>query len=54
MKIEISGYKKLEAVQNNDCSEVPEYMNDKTLEIYRMSFRIRSGIVNKIKMNFKG
>ena len=29
-------------------------MNDKSLENSRMAFRIKSSLVNRIKMNFKG
>ena len=47
LKIEVSGYKKLEAIKN-------DYMNDKNIENSRMAFRIKSGMVNKIKVNFKG
>ena len=54
MKLEICGYKKLEAIKNDDFTELPEYMNDKSLENSRMSFRIKSSLVNRIKMNFKG
>ena len=54
LKIEVSGYKKLEAIKNDDFTELPDYMNDKNIENSRMAFRINSGMVNKIKMNFKG
>ena len=54
MKLEISGYKKLEAIKNDDFSELPDYMNEKSLENARMAFRIKAGMVNRIKMNYKG
>ena len=54
MKIEVSSYKKLETIRNEDFTQLPDYMNDKSLENSRMGFRIKSGMVNKIKMNFKG
>ena len=54
MKLEMCGYKKLEAVKNDDFTKLPEYMNDKSLARARMAFRIKSEMVNKIKMNYKG
>ena len=53
MKLEINKYDKLEDVKNEDFREVPEYMNIKSLDKVRMAFRIRSKMVNNIKMNFK-
>jgi hypothetical protein len=40
MKLEVSSYKKLEAIKNDDFRELPEFMNDKS--------------INRIKMNYKG
>ena len=54
MKLDISGYKKLEAIKHDDLTELPDYMNDKSIENARMAFRIRSGMVNRIKTNYKG
>ena len=54
MKMEVSSYKKLDEIKNDDFTDLPEYMNDKSLENARMAFRIKSGMVNNIKMNFKG
>ena len=41
MKIEINSYEKLEDITNDDFRELPEYMNMKTLDKVRMSFRIK-------------
>ena len=54
MKLEVCEYKKLESVKNDDFTKLPEYMNEKSLENARMAFRIKTEMVNKIKMNFKG
>ena len=54
MKIEANSFKKLEDIKNDDFTEVPEYMNYKSLENARMAFRIKYGMVNRIKINFKG
>ena len=54
MKIGVSSYKKLEEIKYYDFTDVPEYMNDKSLENARMAFRMKSGMANKIKMNFNG
>ena len=53
LKIEVSGYKKLEAVKNDDFTVLPDYMDDKNIENSRMAFRIKSGMVDKIKMNLR-
>ena len=54
MKLEVFSYKKLEEIQNEDFRELPDYMHDKSIENARMAFRIKSGMVNRIKMNYKG
>ena len=54
MKLEVCEYKKLESVKNDHFTELPEYMNEKSLDNARMAFRIKTEMVNKIKMNFKG
>ena len=54
MKLEVCSYKKLESIKNEDFRDLPEYMHDRSIENARMAFRIKSGMVNKIKMNFKG
>ena len=54
MKLEVCEYKKLESVKNDNFTELPEYMNEKSLDNARMAFRIKTEMVNKIKMNFKG
>ena len=43
MKLEVCGYKKLEAVKNDDFTKLPEYMNDKSLDRARMASYIRKG-----------
>ena len=54
MKNKVSGYKKLEAIKDDDFTELPDYMKDRILENCRMGFIIKSNMVNKIKMNLKG
>ena len=54
MKLEVSSYKKLETIKDEDFRELPDFMNDKSNKNARMAFRIKSGMVNKIKINFKG
>ena len=54
MKMEISELEKLEYIKNDNFTELPEYMKEKSLEKARMAFRIRSKMVQNIKMNFKG
>ena len=54
MKQELQGYKKLEDIKDNDFTKMPEYMEDKSLENARMAFRIKSKMVQSIKMNYKG
>ena len=49
MKLEVSSYKKLEAIQNDDFTELPDFMNVKSIDNARMAFRIKSGMVNRIK-----
>ena len=53
MKQDLQGYKKLEDVKDNGFTKIPEYMEEKSLEKSRMSFRIKSKMVQSIKMNFK-
>ena len=43
--------KKLEDIKDNDFTMMPEYMEDKSLDKARMAFRIKSKMVQAIKMN---
>ena len=54
MKMEVNSYKKLEIIEDDDFRELPDYMKDKSIKNARMAFRIKSGMVNRIKMNYKG
>ena len=54
MKQDLQGFKKLEEIKHNDFTKMPEYMEDKSLENARMAFRIKSKMVQSIKMNYKG
>ena len=38
---------KLEDSKNDDFTEIPEYINDKSLENARMTFRTKSSMVNR-------
>ena len=54
MKVEMSELEKLEDIKNDNFTELPEYMKEKSLEKARIAFRIRSKMVQNIKMNFNG
>ena len=54
IKEEMEKYRKLEEVKHGDFTKLPEYMiKEKSIERVRMAYRIRSRMVNDIKMNFK-
>ena len=53
MKQDLQRYKKLDDVKDDDFTKMPDYMEDKSLENARMSFRTKSKMVQAIKMNFK-
>lgn len=54
MKQELQSFKKLEDIKDNDFTKMPKYMEDKSLDKSRMAFRIKSNMVQAIKMNYKG
>ena len=53
MKDEMEKYEKLKTVKNEDFREPQEYMNLRAIDKGRMAFRIRTRMVNKVRMNFK-
>ena len=53
IKQDLQRYKKLDDIKDDDFTKMPDYMEDKSLENARMSFRIKSKMVQAIKMNFK-
>ena len=53
MKIQITGYKKLENMADEDLREVQTYFNGKYVAKGRLAFRIRSQILDNIPANFK-
>ena len=53
MKQEINKMKKLEPIKNEDFTEVQNYFLDKSIENGRMSFKIRSQMLENIPGNFK-
>ena len=44
MKLEVSSYKKLEAIKNDDFRELPEFMNDNSIN----NGKWQNGIQNKV------
>ena len=55
MKEDMERCRKLEEVKDGDFSKLPDYMiKEKSIDRVRMAYRIRSKMVNDIKMNFKG
>ena len=54
MKQELEKCSKLEDIKHNDFTKLPEYMEEKCLDKARLAFRIKSKMVQGIKMNFKG
>ena len=53
MTEEIAKMKKLEPVKNDDFREMQGYFKDKSIENGRMSFRIRTQMLDEIPDNFK-
>ena len=53
MKKEINRMKKLEPIKDEDFTEVQNYFLDKSIENGRMSFKIRSQMLENIPGNFK-
>ena len=53
MKKEMDGMSKLEPIKNDDFREKQEYFNNKSIENGRMSFRIRTQMLDDIPGNFK-
>ena len=53
LKEELEKYEKLKDVKNEDFRCEQDYMKEKGVDRARMAFRIRTRMVNKIKMNFK-
>ena len=53
MKEEMQRYSKLEEVRNEDFRDIQKYFEVKSLAKVRVAFRIRSKIIQTIKMNFK-
>ena len=54
MKLEVISYKKLDGIQDYDFRELPDYMHNKSIKNATMAFRIKSGMENRIRMNYKG
>ena len=53
MKDEMEKYEKLKTVKDEDFTEPQEYMHMRAIDKGRMAFRIRTRMVNKVRMNFK-
>ena len=54
MKEDMIRYEKLKDVKDEDYRKEQDYMKEKALANSRMAFRIRTKMVKKVKMNFKG
>ena len=50
----MENYEKLKSVKDGDFRKEQEYMNEKGVERARTAFRIRTRMLMKVKMNFKG
>ena len=53
LKMEISNYKKLNDIKDEDISNIQEYLKDSSVENTRMTFEIRSHMVTEIPCKFK-
>ena len=53
LKEDMEKYEKLKDVKNEDFREPQEYLKIQAIDKGRMVFRIRTRMVDKIKMNFK-
>ena len=53
MKVEIAMCDKLTAIKNENFTKEQEYMNEKSIEKARTAYRIRTKMVQRVKMNFK-
>ena len=53
MKEEMTKYEKLEEIKYEDFRKEQEYMHEKSVEKARLAYRIRTKLVNGVKMNFK-
>ena len=53
-KADMESYEKLKSIVNEDIRQEQSYMNMKGIGRGRMAFRIRTRMVKKVKMNFKG
>ena len=53
MKEEMTKYEKLEKIKYEDFRKEQDYMHEKSVEKARLAYRIRTKLVNGVKMNFK-
>ena len=54
IKEDMNSYRKLEDIRNEDFRSLPDYIiKDKSLDKVRMAYRIRTKMVNDIKVNYK-
>ena len=53
MKTEMEKYEKLEDIKHEDFRKEQDYMHGKSVEKARLAYRIRTKLVNRVKMNFK-
>ena len=53
VKTEMERYEKLEDIKHEDFRKEQAYMHYKSVEKARLAYRIRTKLVNRVKMNFK-
>ena len=53
MKAEMGKYEKLTAIKDEDFTKEQEYMKEKAIEKAGSAYRIRTKMVQRVKMNFK-
>ena len=53
MKGELEKYDKLAAIKDEDFTKEQEYMHEKAIEKARIAYRIRTKMVQRVKMNYK-
>ena len=53
MKEELGTYEKLKTIKDKDFTKEQDYLNEKSIEKARMAYRIRTKMVQRVKMNFK-
>ena len=53
MKEELGTYEKLRTIKDEDFTKEQDYLNERAIEKARTAYRIRTKMVQRVKMNFK-